>query len=342
MNERLTLQDLIDLLAKKQDITKKDAETFLRELIALISETIEANEPVKIKDFGTFKLVRVNARKSVDVNTGADIEIAAHYKLSFAPDKSLKEAVNKPFAHFESVQLEDGVTFDNIEDEIADLDKDDSVETDQPIVEELPIVHVLQPDEKIVIKDVADEVEEAFDAIIYDDQSDRKSSKRWYVVFALGLFVLIAAFLFIGGYLDKIPQYIEAYTSQPADSIKEEPVLPIDSIGSVDSLALKVDSAAIASDGIKVEPSVTPENIGEETIRSGHTLRNISLQYYGHKSFWVYIYEANRDKIANPNNVPLGTKLVIPSLNNYGIDPKEPKDLEIAKAKERALFKAMD
>ena len=117
MNERLSLQDLIDLLAKKQEMTKKDAEAFLRELVAIITENIEANESVKIKDFGTFKLVKVNARKSVDVNTGEAIEIAAHYKLSFNPDKLLKEAVNRPFAHFESVVLEEGVTFDNIENE---------------------------------------------------------------------------------------------------------------------------------------------------------------------------------------------------------------------------------
>ena len=115
MNERLSLQDLIDLLAKKQEITKKEAEVFLRELIAVISETIESNESVKIKDFGTFKLVKVNARKSVDVNTGEAIEIAAHYKLSFTPDKLLKEAINRPFVHFESVVLEEGVSFDNIE-----------------------------------------------------------------------------------------------------------------------------------------------------------------------------------------------------------------------------------
>ena len=142
MNERLSLQDLIDLLAKKQEITKKEAEVFLRELIAVISETIESNESVKIKDFGTFKLVKVNARKSVDVNTGEAIEIAAHYKLSFTPDKLLKEAINRPFAHFESVVLEEGVSFDNIEKDetvnIEEADEEEDVSVDEETNEASP------------------------------------------------------------------------------------------------------------------------------------------------------------------------------------------------------------
>lgn len=113
MSKRLTLQDLVDLLSDKQNVTKKDAEAFLRELVALISETIEQKDFVRIKDFGTFKLTPVSARKSVDVNTGEPIEIRAHYKLSFTPDKLLREGVNRPFSHFESVLLEDEVTFED-------------------------------------------------------------------------------------------------------------------------------------------------------------------------------------------------------------------------------------
>ena len=136
MNDRLSLQDLIDLLAQKQGITKKDAETFLREFIALISENIESNEPVKIKDFGTFKLIKVNARKSVDVNTGEAIEIPAHYKLCFTPDKSLKYAINRPFSHFDSVLLEFGVSFTNIDKEYT------ADESDEFLAEvEVTIVH---------------------------------------------------------------------------------------------------------------------------------------------------------------------------------------------------------
>lgn len=171
MNERLTLQDLIDILAKKQDITKKDAETFLREFIAVISENIEKNEPVKIKDFGVFKLVKVNVRRSVDVNTGEAIEIPAHYKLSFTPDRLLKEAINRPFAHFESVVLEDGVAFDSLasEEEGFEESEDSDVTIDEELTDvTLSIVsETMNPDvDNILLADTI--IQEEPDAIIED------------------------------------------------------------------------------------------------------------------------------------------------------------------------------
>lgn len=107
MNDKLLLQDLVVLLAKKSGITQKDADKFFRELFQLILERIYENDIVKIKDLGTFKLVEINSRESVDVNTGEKIEIPAHFKMAFTPDRSLKEIVNEPFAHFESVILDD-------------------------------------------------------------------------------------------------------------------------------------------------------------------------------------------------------------------------------------------
>lgn len=107
MNDKLLLQDLVVLLAKKSGITQKDADKFFRELFQLILERIYENDIVKIKDLGTFKLVEISSRESVDVNTGEKIEIPAHYKMAFTPDRSLRELVNEPFAHFESVVLDD-------------------------------------------------------------------------------------------------------------------------------------------------------------------------------------------------------------------------------------------
>lgn len=114
MSNKLVLQDLVDLLAKKSKITKKEADSFFRELFQIILDRIFENDSVKIKDFGTFKLVLVSSRESVDVNTGEKIEIKAHSKLSFVPDKSLKNLVNKPFSQFETILLEEGVDFEPV------------------------------------------------------------------------------------------------------------------------------------------------------------------------------------------------------------------------------------
>ena len=165
MNERLNFQDLVDLLAKEQGITKKNADLFLKELFLLITENLENLEPVKIKDFGTLKPILVNARKSINVNTGEEFEIAAHYKLSFTPDKTLREIVNKPFAHFESVILEEGVIFDNINTDLAELinegDTDESYNIEvlnddkESIISEINIsdTQALSKEEKLIAND---------------------------------------------------------------------------------------------------------------------------------------------------------------------------------------------
>ncbi len=129
MNEKLSLQDLVDLLSKKAKITKKDADSFFREFFQLILERIFDNDFVKIKDFGTFKLISVSSRESVNVNTGEKIEIPSHYKLSFIPDKVLKNLVNKPFSQFETILLEDGVVFETSVEDDEDIDENEVVES---------------------------------------------------------------------------------------------------------------------------------------------------------------------------------------------------------------------
>lgn len=129
MNEKLSLQDLVDLLSKKAKITKKDADSFFREFFQLILERIFDNDFVKIKDFGTFKLISVSSRESVNVNTGEKIEIPSHYKLSFIPDKVLKNLVNKPFSQFETILLEDGVVFETSVEDDEDIDESEVVES---------------------------------------------------------------------------------------------------------------------------------------------------------------------------------------------------------------------
>lgn len=111
---RISQTELIDLIVAASEIPQAEVESFVRNLFELISETLINDELVKIKDFGTFKLTPVQARESVDVNTGDKIEIPAHNKISFSPATALRELVNKPFAHFESVLLNEGVSFDNL------------------------------------------------------------------------------------------------------------------------------------------------------------------------------------------------------------------------------------
>lgn len=133
MNEKITLQDLINLFSEKQGISKKDAELFVRSLFDLIEEALAAEKYVKVKGLGTFKLTEVDSRESVNVNTGERIEIQGHTKVSFTPDTTMKDLINKPFAHFETVILNDGVELEDTPVEVPEALEMEEVVT--PIVE---------------------------------------------------------------------------------------------------------------------------------------------------------------------------------------------------------------
>lgn len=117
MNEKITLQELVELFVRKCQWNEADAELFVKEFLALIEEALARDKYVKVKGLGTFKLINIEARKSVDVNTGEAIEIKGHTRVSFIPEAGLRDQINKPFAHFQSVLLKDEVHFADLPEE---------------------------------------------------------------------------------------------------------------------------------------------------------------------------------------------------------------------------------
>ncbi len=104
--EKISSQDIIDLLASKASVSKRASEEFLKVLIASIEDALLASDIVKIKNFGTFKLHWNEARKSVNVQTGEEIILAGYHKVVFVPDTTLKDVINEPFAHLDAVELD--------------------------------------------------------------------------------------------------------------------------------------------------------------------------------------------------------------------------------------------
>lgn len=135
MNERLTIQDLIDLLAAKHSMTKKDAEAFVKEFFLLIEQALENEKTVKIKGLGTFKLVDVDSRESVNVNTGERFQIKGHTKVSFTPDTNLRDTINKPFAHFETVVLNEGTVLEDTPMEESDEEEGAVSDTETEMID---------------------------------------------------------------------------------------------------------------------------------------------------------------------------------------------------------------
>lgn len=107
MGNKILMPQLISMLAAATGKPKKQAEAYLKAYFAGLSEALEKHDTVKIKDFGNFKVTRVEARKSVNVSSGEEVKIPSHYKVVFTPAKAMADAVNKEFAWLENVELED-------------------------------------------------------------------------------------------------------------------------------------------------------------------------------------------------------------------------------------------
>ena len=117
---KISIQDLSSVLVEKRGLSKKDASNFITEMFDIVQQELEKDKIVKIKGLGTFKIIDVDDRESVNVNTGERVLIEGHGKITFTPDSLMKELVNKPFSQFETVVLNDGVEFEEPKEEVAE------------------------------------------------------------------------------------------------------------------------------------------------------------------------------------------------------------------------------
>ena len=370
MNEKITFSEITQLLAKSTSTSKRMCELFLRELIATVSQALIDGEDVKIKGIGTFKVVQIKPRKGVNVNTGTTMEVGGHGKVSFTPDKALAEFINQPFAHFETVVLEDAMTDEKLaaidKDYPSVLDGEQESESDsepahapepepvsgspaepEPIDEETPPVvepapPVVEPAPAIEpalgrpvsrpmlvgipidgptqpVPEPDPEEQTAADDYFYRPEprnaytptpeqveaaSPRKRDYRWLILVAGILIGFLLSWLLMRG-------------CSKSEAEPQEVAVPADTVVQAEE-----------------EPVVVTE-----TITNMNVLTTMAEKHYGSQWFWVYIYEENKDKISDPNNVPLGTVVVIPPAEKYDIDVKNPQSLKKAKMQSWKLFK---
>lgn len=130
---KTTIKELALSLSEKHDLSKADAERFVATIFEVINDGLEDDKLVKVKGLGAFKIIGVAARKSVDVNTGEPIVIEGRNKISFTPDASMRDDVNKPFSQFETVIINDGVDFSSIDKEYENetVENEEKVTTDK-------------------------------------------------------------------------------------------------------------------------------------------------------------------------------------------------------------------
>ena len=409
MNNRLSIQDLALILSEQTGKSTEEALRFLQEFIAVVSEGVYNDKLLKVKGLGAFKIIRVEERASVSVNSGERFVIPSHYKFTFTPDKELKELVNKPFSLFDTVELNEEVDFSDVdvsaETSGAEDAADDSSEeilpdgipeqaieapqtpepevkpepapqeeakaeseaetetTPEPEVEAEPEPEIATEEEKTEVLATppaaveqpseeppvvsaekpkpAEPVSSVSGYKEYRRKRRRNASRKLlfpiaclFVVIVLGIVYIVC----LSGRttVNKNWEPPMAEVGNPTPEAGMNPV-PADSTG-----VTPPDSASLAADSVVAEPPVVEENQPEETpksdilalvtIKAGDRLASFAKQYYGHKFFWVYIYQYNQDIISDPNNIPIGTELRIPDPGLYGIDATDRSSIDKAAA----------
>ena len=261
MNEKLNIQDLIDLLAEKHGMSKKNADSFVKEFFQLIEEALEKDKYVKIKGLGAFKLIDVESRESVNVNTER-FEIQGHTKVSFTPEPALKDIINKPFAHFETVVLNEGTVLEDtpvdsgseededteqkVEDVVPEVVAGSAVETpeiaekiDSPVEPE-PVEEAVVPVETVASEEVNEERVE-----VIKTAGPAESSAMKYFIAIVALVVLLCAgtvaYLYYPDWFDGLSAEspVEETADNEAGNAAGNTVL-MDSVGVKDSVVIAV------------------------------------------------------------------------------------------------------
>ena len=165
VKNKISLQELAEFMTVADEtLDKKTCEVFARTLFEVVEEALLSDKFVKVKGFGTFKLVAVSDRESVNINTGERFQIEGHTKVSFIPDNTLKEEINRPFAHFETIDLSDETEqaeLDAIDAAAAEeaLENEEAEETVEEVAEEMPADEPAEEDvEEEVMEEVPEEV----------------------------------------------------------------------------------------------------------------------------------------------------------------------------------------
>lgn len=316
MENKITLPRLAAMMAEATGKPRRLCEDFLRELFALSAESLSAGENVKIKGFGTFKLSPVDARKSVNVATGDDIRLEPHMKITFIASKELAASVNAPFEMFESMEVADNFS---ISDDTASAQPEPPVEevTGKPSVEKQAVF-----EEKPVIVDKP------------------VPGKRGFR-FGWGFFVGFISAVLIGGvvvYLFGFTSMLDRQVPQEAASASEPaPVAVAAGADTVEKPIGRDSLAAVAT--IVASDSVSGEMVGTkasdqpvyDTITHTRYLTTMAKEHYGNFNLWPYIYKENEKILGHPDRIRPGTRVVVPPLSKYGVDPANPADIRKAK-----------
>lgn len=337
MENKITLSQLARTLAQKTGMSQKKAEAFLKEFFDSIAENVKADKLVKIKGLGTFKLIEVLDRESVNVHTGERIIIPGHSKLSFTPEASLRDTVNRPFADFQTVVINDETNLEDMErvpeeepeavaePEIAEPQAElavapeqepasEQIEISEQVSEELPSEEQEEaepePAKEAEVEPVAEpegkKEEPAKQEPVKEEQKKPQGKSKTVVLIAVALLLCVISYLvghysLLEGFLPKQgqePVKQEVVEAAP-DTTKAEPVQeePVE----------EVQYAQVPNGKYKIVGTRKTH-----VMQPGDYITRIALQEYGTKEVAQYIIVHNA--FPNPDNVPIGKEIKLPEL----------------------------
>ena len=345
MSNRALLQDIVNALSEKGGMNKMQSEKFCRQFFSLIREVLLRDSYVKIKGLGTFKLMTVSERESVDVNTGQRIEISAHQRIVFSPDKNIASRINRPFESFETIELSNeptepqeeavadkvkpeespaGAVADNVHTVFlgnADAEQSATEEPAEAQEQPAPVETGQTAQEEPVLQEPQEEPEETPES--YEEEESGKSV--WKILGWTLLSVLLLLASYFAGYCDLFGNTdicSPLKSSAPADTQKKDS--PAEA-APADTLAVKEDTLAVAAqeptdyaaEAAKYEQIEGADYliVGElETheMKAGEGVIRLAQKLYGSKEMAQYVIFYNH--ISNPDVIPVGRKIVFPKL----------------------------
>ena len=283
MNDKITLHELVDLFARKSQLSQADATLFAKEFLSLIEEALARDKYVKVKGLGSFKLITVDATEETASNGPETTDGQSHTRVSFIPETGLKNLVNKPFAHFQPVLLKDEVHFTDLPEGETEVESQETVtevektgETDaviesltEPATEEtdevlpqteavslieeepvqVPITEKVISEEEEVKEKQEDTLPEKEERIPAADltPSGKEANVPWCMIASI-----LLAGIFIGGIVTWVltsgRRYIpEQVVEKLMNETQKTPALVVvsDSLQLADTLVVKTDSSLV-------------------------------------------------------------------------------------------------
>lgn len=356
MSEKITLPGIVARLSQRTGDTKRQSEDFIKELFQLIAAELERGESVRVRALGIFKTIEVEPRKSVNVNTGEETVISGHRKVIFVPAKEIAALVNEPFAMFQTIELPDDVTFEEPEEAVGSeeaaaieepQEPDDTYKTynsDSPQQEQPGPAPEPEPEP---VPEPEPESDSDSVYLVPEDVSIEPAPvirKRFWPGFAAGFFAACVCGVVGWAVADFV--YFHKFFSHADNKPETQAVAAavVDSTAVNDSMKQQITASTTEKQPVRdsVKDSDEPELRTAaptqpsdakvyDTITKSRYLTTMAKDHYGNYHLWPYIYKENERFLGHPDRIRPGTKVIVPSLSKYGVNPHSKADIEKAK-----------